>query len=818
VREISCLIANSSQFSNLRLSSLPTQPSDDSLANAIALFSQFLTLADYADLRKGPAGSTDGLINVFQNIRETFTELASSQNANNNLTTPWTAFANLTRRDAATVRAIGEYFGLIQDTVVGANRQVTAIGDFGNNKGIRRIWQALQLLQIVGIPVTSLTASTVIASLAPPASSPTPDLIAANFKNAVKAKYTADNWRPIAQSVFDKLRQKKRDALVTYLVNALDLENSNQLFEYFLVDPGMEPVVQTSRLRLAMSSLQTFIQRCLLNLENGNTSNAAVNVAPSAIDADWWEWMKRYRVWQANREIFLFPENWMVPELRLDKTDLFQSLESALLQGDVTADLANDAFFTYLKGLDLRARLDIVAMYLDQDVTHGISTLHVLGRTYGHPHKYFYRTYSSGTWSGWEAVTPDIEGNHITLLIWKGRLNVFWVTFISQPQPPQTTGDTGGGAVSGLTFDQLAGAISSAQAIPQVQVQLHWIEYFQGKWTNRISSEINTSAIITGIGDKFDPDSNAFIHVTKEVDSAGNEGAVRIHLDLSNIPGYDEWAFGYAFRVTSKNCSPDFSNSYWERAQLLPYELDQVNATEYIGWGSQYVGSGRLHARVESRVSADGTPHVDSEEILQSVNNYALLPCANPVAPPFVDPNAPFFDQDAGSLVAPFFFKDTSNPNASKSGSSSELTFFVQPSLTETTLVEWNHWAIAPSVPAQNWADRTVFNNINVVAQVPSAGPTPINPGDPVYSVYQMQAATDWVTNPATVLSFGSSLIGKGGGINIGTVSAPSSQRSVLSAASGVIAGVASGPVSTGFTVVGKQGLSLSQVQGNRTT
>ena len=54
-------------------------------------------------------------------------------------------------------------------------------------------------------------------------------------------------------------------------MNALRLENSDQLFEYFLVDPGMEPVVQTSRLRLALSSVQTFIQRCLLDLENGNS-------------------------------------------------------------------------------------------------------------------------------------------------------------------------------------------------------------------------------------------------------------------------------------------------------------------------------------------------------------------------------------------------------------------------------------------------------------------------------------------------------------------------------------------------------------------
>ena len=200
-------------------------------------------------------------------------------------------------------------------------------------------------------------------------------------------------------------------------MNTLGLDNSNQLFEYFLVDPGMEPVVQTSRLRLAMSSVQTFVQRCLLNLEDGNAAHPELNVAPSAIPEDWWAWMKRYRVWEANREIFLFPENWMEPELRLDKTDLFQGLESALLQGDVTNDLAEDAFFTYLKGLDVRARLDIVASYLDQDaVNPGETTLYVLGRTYGHPHKYFFRTYAQGAWSGWQE--RDCSTSKATTSLW----------------------------------------------------------------------------------------------------------------------------------------------------------------------------------------------------------------------------------------------------------------------------------------------------------------------------------------------------------------------------------------------------------------
>ena len=29
-----------------------------------------------------------------------------------------------------------------------------------------------------------------------------------------------------------------------------------------------------------------------------------------------WEWRKNYRVWDANRKVFLYPENWIEPELR----------------------------------------------------------------------------------------------------------------------------------------------------------------------------------------------------------------------------------------------------------------------------------------------------------------------------------------------------------------------------------------------------------------------------------------------------------------------------------------------------------------------
>jgi hypothetical protein len=790
-RELSYLVANSSQFSNLRLSSLPTRASDDSAANAVALFAQFRTLTDYADLRKGPAGGTDGLIDVFQAASRSSPPAPASA-----------VLANLTRRDAATVADVA-----------------TALGPeplFANNVGVRRVWDALQLVQILGLPVTAVSAATAIVNAAPA----NPDLIAANFKNAVKAQYTPGQWRPIAKSVFDVLRRRKRDALVSYLVNLLGLQNSNQLFEYFLIDPGMEPVVQTSRLRLAMSSLQTFVQRCLLNLENGNTAHPARNVAPSAIRADWWDWMKRYRVWQANREIFLFPENWMEPELRLDKTDLFQALESDLLQGDVTRDLVEDSFLTYLKGLDVRARLDIVATFLEQDLVNpGLSTLHVLGRTYGHPHKYFYRTCEDGTWSGWEAVTLDIEGDHVALAVWRGRLNVFWLTFVTKTQAPPSPGAKGGGAVSSLDFGTLTTDIFTATPQKLIQVQLHWSEHLQGKWTNRISSDVEKSELIA-VHDNFDPRS-VHVHVSKEVDSQGNEGAVRIHLDFPDVyereylqaikfavsqvmiarkfspetASVDLAALAsiqranHAFRVTSKNCNPDFRSDYWQPPQSHPYNTTGVDATFYTG-------SSNLVASFQSQIQSDGSSSTEHESILNSTNHYQILTCANTVVPPFLDPSDPLLS-DAGGLVAPVFFKDASNPSAgAASPFRDERTFYVQPSLTETVIEQWDGWAVS-LVPAEFLAGPGILKQINVVAQVPES-PIPVDPGDPVYSLNSIRNVVDWATDPATAITYGNVLVGKAGGIG-------TAEANVAAAA-----GTAATP---GISVIGREGLGLRQLQ-----
>ena len=41
----------------------------------------------------------------------------------------------------------------------------------------------------------------------------------------------------------------------------------------------------------------------------------ALHLAAAARESDW-QWLRRYLLWQANRKIFLYPENWLEPDLR----------------------------------------------------------------------------------------------------------------------------------------------------------------------------------------------------------------------------------------------------------------------------------------------------------------------------------------------------------------------------------------------------------------------------------------------------------------------------------------------------------------------
>src|SRR3954451_20384796 len=99
--------------------------------------------------------------------------------------------------------------------------------------------------------------------------------------------------------------------------------------------------------------------------------------------------MKYYRVWEANRKVFLYPENWIEPELRDDKTPFFKELETQLLQDELTDLTVEQAMTTYLGKLDDVARLEIMAVHRQKE--DDTDVVHIFGRTHNEPRVHYYR-------------------------------------------------------------------------------------------------------------------------------------------------------------------------------------------------------------------------------------------------------------------------------------------------------------------------------------------------------------------------------------------------------------------------------------------
>lgn len=255
--------------------------------------------------------------------------------------------------------------------------------------------------------------------------------IANQIKKAAKAKYQKEEWLSILKPIQDVLREKKRSALVKYFIlHTAFGKTPNELFQYFLIDVEMSACQMTSRLKQAISSAQLFTQRILMNLEPNIQSFS------SGSEDHWnqWKWMKNYRVWEANRKVFLYPENWIEPELRDDKSPFFEELENDLLQNEITHENVEAAFGRYLHKVDAVANIDVMGMCEGLGANDEILQ-HVLGRTKEVPGNYFFRSYNEtySSWSAWEAVDVGITGNHAVPAVFNGKVYIFWLEIMEKP-------------------------------------------------------------------------------------------------------------------------------------------------------------------------------------------------------------------------------------------------------------------------------------------------------------------------------------------------------------------------------------------------
>ncbi|TWF42253.1 virulence plasmid A protein [Chitinophaga polysaccharea] len=230
-------------------------------------------------------------------------------------------------------------------------------------------------------------------------------------------------WDAVSNSINGDMMLAVRDALLVLVMALLNedypgITAPRNVYEFLLIDVEMGAETQISYIKEALNAAQTYLQRCHLRLEPGVTDM-------SRIQPVWWEWMMNYRVWEANRQIFVYPENYLIPSLRTNTTPQFTTLVQALQQSDITKAYVTNAFTNYMNGFEEVAELKPVDAY--STVVEGVDTTFLLARTKTDPYTFYYCSQEEGLpWSPWEKIDLSINSPNCSLVYAFNRPFIFW--------------------------------------------------------------------------------------------------------------------------------------------------------------------------------------------------------------------------------------------------------------------------------------------------------------------------------------------------------------------------------------------------------
>jgi hypothetical protein len=241
------------------------------------------------------------------------------------------------------------------------------------------------------------------------------------------------------------------------------------------------------------------------------------------------------------------------------------------------------------------------------------------------------------------------------------------------------------------------------------------------------------------------------VTVAPEFDSdTGENKAVRIHLNgLSDFAVVGRGRFGYQFRVVSKNSRPSAGIDQVTTTLQSPYQTDETEYNHHMGYEKLSVLFVQQVVTTDGNVQrADPAP----QPILGNSTPFTLLPTSNQMTLP----NAEF-----APLISPLFYADDRH------------TFFVEPSLIETTVDKWQGYTITRPSQKSKWQDYLETETV-LKPRIPSKylqdaiGVADIIPQpDPIDGLarHALLSNLDSYTQSGNVVQFGDVLIGATGAV-----------------------------------------------------
>lgn len=277
---------------------------------------------------------------------------------------------------------------------------------------------------------------------------------------ALHASRPQEQWLNVLQTIHDPVRENLRDALVDWLISyprqdetgqkIVPFRNPEEISDHFLTDIQMTACYVSSRVQFGYAAVQRYIDGIRLGFIQPGPTKALI---PNEMPADErfereWEWRRFYRLWEANRRVFVNPENWLEPELRPNKSEFFQQLEDELMEGPLTTAAAERALAHYLGKVINISRPEIIGVvhadgnedqspfgFRDPD----LQGTHIFARSRNQPYQLYYRRrlpVPDSRWMPWELIDTDIGGTHFMPFIANRRLYLMSAEFgIGKAQP-----------------------------------------------------------------------------------------------------------------------------------------------------------------------------------------------------------------------------------------------------------------------------------------------------------------------------------------------------------------------------------------------
>ena len=110
-------------------------------------------------------------------------------------------------------------------------------------------------------------------------------------------------------------------------------------------------------------------------------------------------------------------------------------LEQELEQSELNNESVEKAYNNYLTKLEAVSNLDMMGICRAKEREPVADAYYIFGRTVGKPNLLYFRKYQTDkTWTSWEKIDIDFEGDHLIPIVYNNKLHIFWPIFTTKTE------------------------------------------------------------------------------------------------------------------------------------------------------------------------------------------------------------------------------------------------------------------------------------------------------------------------------------------------------------------------------------------------